>query len=296
MAAWDERMGGGMNGAWSVMNSAEWRVLRRAYAAMMLVLVVSDTANVFSTMHDTIVQGHHIAWQIPTIWESTSGLGFLISAPIVYAATRLAPPTHGGWVRFALVHAPATVIFSVAHVSAMWLARIAIFAARGHRAGRPDFIYEYRKDLFAYLILLGLLWMAREIERRNAPPAANPSAIFEIRDGAKVIRAPVADILAVSSAGNYVEVLLADGRRPLMRSTLAAAEAALGPQGFVRTHRSWLVNADKVRELEAAGSGDFTLRLEGGAEAPLSRRFPEALQRLRGAPMQDHVAAAGGQG
>ncbi len=66
-----------------------------------------------------------------------------------------------------------------------------------------------------------------------------------------------------------------------MRSTLAATEAELGPHGFVRTHRSWLVNVARVRELEAVGSGDFVLRLEGGAEAPLSRRFRAAMERLR---------------
>jgi len=281
-----------MNGAGSVMDGAEWRVLRRVYAAMILVLVVSDTANVFSTMHDTIVQGRHIAWQLPTIWESTSALGFLVAAPIVYAAARMAPPRRGGWIRFGLVHAPATVVFSVTHVSAMWLARIAIFAARGHRYGRPDFIYEYRKDLLGYLILLGLIWMAREIERRNAPAAASPSPVFDIKDGARVIRAPVGEILAVSSAGNYVEFALADGRRPLMRLTLGAAETALAPHGFVRTHRSWLVNPERVRELMAAGSGDFTLRLDTGIEAPLSRRFPDALQRLRTSGPAGHVAAS----
>jgi len=190
------------------------------------------------------------------------------------------------------VHAPATVVFSVTHVSAMWLARIAIFAARGHRYGRPDFIYEYRKDLLGYLILLGLIWMAREIERRNAPAAASPSPVFDIKDGARVIRAPVGEILAVSSAGNYVEFALADGRRPLMRLTLGAAETALAPHGFVRTHRSWLVNPERVRELMAAGSGDFTLRLDTGIEAPLSRRFPDALQRLRTSGPAGHVAAS----
>lgn len=282
-----------MNGAWSGMDSSEWRALRRVYAALILVLAVSDTANVFSTIHDTVIQGHHIVWQVPTILEGTSALGFLASAPIVYAALRLAPMGRGKWIRFAVVHGPATVIFSAVHVSAMWLLRVAIFAVRGHAYGAPDYVYEYRKDLLGYLILVGLVWTFRELGRRGAAISASPATIFDIKDGSKVIRAPVTDILAVCSAGNYVEVFLADGRRPLMRSTLAAAEVALGACGFVRTHRSWLVNAGKVRELEAAGSGDFTLRLEGGAEAPLSRRFPQALQRLRGPPAQDHAAPAG---
>jgi DNA-binding LytR/AlgR family response regulator len=196
----------------------------------------------------------------------------------------LAPPRRGAWLRFALIHIPTTVIFSGVHVFSMWMIRIAIYAALGLKYGTLDYVYEYRKDLLGYLIVGGLVWMFSELRRRPAPAAARPGAVFDIKDGSKVIRAPVADILAVSSAGNYVEFVLADGRRPLMRSTLSAAEAALGPHRFVRIHRSWLVNAAKVREIEAAGSGDFTVRLDGGAEAPLSRRFRDALQCLRCAP------------
>ena len=105
--------------------------------------------------------------------------------------------------------------------------------------------------------------------------------MFEIRDGARTLRQPVGEILAATSAGNYVEFVLADGRRPLMRATLRAVEASLAPSGFIRTHRSWLVNRASVRLIEAEGSGDFRLELEGGAAAPLSRRFPGALAALR---------------
>ncbi len=66
-----------------------------------------------------------------------------------------------------------------------------------------------------------------------------------------------------------------------MRSALSAVEADLADKGFVRTHRSWLVNAARVTGLKPEGSGDWTVEL-GALEAPLSRRFPDALARLRG--------------
>jgi DNA-binding LytR/AlgR family response regulator len=65
-----------------------------------------------------------------------------------------------------------------------------------------------------------------------------------------------------------------------MRTTLAAVEAELGPAGFVRTHRSWLVNASRLTGLLPEGSGDWTVEL-GEAKAPLSRRYPGALARLK---------------
>ncbi len=66
-----------------------------------------------------------------------------------------------------------------------------------------------------------------------------------------------------------------------MRSPLSALESELAPRGFLRTHRSWLVNAGQMTALKPEGSGDYTVEL-GSVTAPLSRRFPAALARLRG--------------
>jgi DNA-binding LytR/AlgR family response regulator len=91
----------------------------------------------------------------------------------------------------------------------------------------------------------------------------------------------LSEILAITSAGNYVEFALQDGRRLLMRSPLSAVENDLEGRGFVRTHRSWLVNEAAVTGLQPEGSGDYGVTL-GSLTVPLSRRFPASLARLRG--------------
>jgi len=50
----------------------------------------------------------------------------------------------------------------------------------------------------------------------------------------------------------------------------------------VRAHRSWLVNVRRVTGLRPEGSGDWTVEL-GAVVAPLSRRYPQALERLKAA-------------
>ena len=121
---------------------------------------------------------------------------------------------------------------------------------------------------------------------RQQQPAAAPAQdpTFDIRDGAKLTRVRLSEILAVTSAGNYVEFALADGRRLLMRKALAALENDLEGRGFVRTHRSWLVNAARVTALKPEGSGDYEISL-GSLEVPLSRRFKPALTKLRAAKL-----------
>jgi DNA-binding LytR/AlgR family response regulator len=161
--------------------------------------------------------------------------------------------------------------------------RFAIYALAGrhYRWDVGDVPYEYRKDVLAYLVLALIFqrFMRRPVQA--GAPAAAP-AHFDITDGARVTRAKLETIMAIRSAGNYAEFHLADGQARLMRVTLRTLEAELGAHGFERTHRSWLVNARAVLELRPAGSGDFTLTLAGGVTAPLSRRFPKALARLRG--------------
>jgi DNA-binding LytR/AlgR family response regulator len=65
-----------------------------------------------------------------------------------------------------------------------------------------------------------------------------------------------------------------------MRSPLSVIETEFAPRGFVRTHRSWVVNASAVTGLKPEGSGDYTVEL-GAVAAPLSRRYPQALVQLR---------------
>ena len=136
--------------------------------------------------------------------------------------------------------------------------------------------------------MLGAVIHAFTGRRRTAvqePPSARPdalvSATFDIAEGAQPLRVPVDAILAARSAGNYVEFLLDDGRRPLMRTTLRELTHQLTPHGFQRTHRSWLVNASRVRSLERTGSGDYTAALDGDVQAPVSRRFATALEHLQ---------------
>jgi DNA-binding LytR/AlgR family response regulator len=131
--------------------------------------------------------------------------------------------------------------------------------------------------------MAGILCILAAPSRGAAPATASPPPrrLFDIVEGNRVLRVPVEDIATLQAAGNYVEFVLTDGRRPLMRGSLAEICDKVGADLFVRTHRSWAVNLGHVRGLRPAGSGDFQIELDGGAMVPLSRRFPEALERLR---------------
>lgn len=226
------------------------------------------------------------------VYEGSSWLAIALLAWLPWAAMRGAKTWP--WVLRLVAHLAAALVFSLLHVGLFILFRALAFGVLGQPydpvAALGAYRYEVWKDLLAYAMFAGCYGMVGLVEAARpgqpaapAPPLpALPSEdLFDIRDGARLVRVRLDEILAVSSAGNYAQFHLRDGRRPMMRSSLAALTAELGPRGFVRTHKSWLVNAQAVRGLTPEGSGDYAVALDEGQTAPLSRRYPQALRRLR---------------
>ena len=91
----------------------------------------------------------------------------------------------------------------------------------------------------------------------------------------------VPEIDWVEADGDYVAVHVG-AKSWLLRETIAAAEARLALSGFVRIHRSTLVNTRRVRELLPLSKGEFTVVLLNGTELKLSRNYRFALERLWG--------------
>jgi DNA-binding LytR/AlgR family response regulator len=90
------------------------------------------------------------------------------------------------------------------------------------------------------------------------------------RNGTFAVRA--ADIEYVKAAGNYVELITGE-RTLLMRATLHDLGEQLGAVGFVRVHRSLLVNSLQVLAVRRGPRGRQLVKLSSGAELPVGRQF-----------------------
>lgn len=280
--AGDDRQDVGTSGAYWGTNG----VLIRAYGLIVPLILLATTVNALSTLYDIHRGGHEVPLWEPALWEGSSGVALMVAVLVVHAASLLAPPSQTGWDRLLLVNLLATLPFSALHSGGMFALRWLVYRLAGSHyfMSAGDILYEYRKDLLTYAIIYGAFRMTarpRPPPATPVPPSDSSETLFDIVDGARTHRVPPNAILSLRAAGNYVEFQLADGARPLMRTSLQDMQERLAPHGFLRTHRSWIVNPTRIRKIEAIGSGDFLLTLETGDEAPLSRRFPEALACLR---------------
>lgn len=271
-----------VNGLRGRLRRLDRRDLRSGWLVIAGVTIAVTVVNVFTVLADL---PRVEAWE-PWLWEGTSMGALLLLLWIPWLTITIAPPDDmaaEGWrskAGFLTIHAAGLLVYSALHVILfIWMRDIGYHLIEGAPYIFGDrFIYELRKDLLSYALFGFVFWVTGYLRSRRDELVRPVS--FDIRDGARIIRTSLSDILAVSSAGNYVEFRLADGRRPLMRATLAAIEVELESFGFVRAHRSWLVNARRVTGLRPEGSGDWTVEL-GPVEAPLSRRYPQALERLK---------------
>jgi len=105
------------------------------------------------------------------------------------------------------------------------------------------------------------------------------SAKIGIKSNGRVLFIDPRDIAVVEAEGNYV-LLRRDTGTDLLRESISEIAEKLEPFGFVRIHRSVLVNASFVQDVRPCSTGDYQLRLRGGREYTVTRTYKKNLKRL----------------
>jgi len=87
-----------------------------------------------------------------------------------------------------------------------------------------------------------------------------------------------ASILVLQAHGDYVRVASDEGRF-LLRARLADLEERWSPHGFLRVHRSFVVNLRRAVEVRPRLNGTAVLVMADGTEVPIARRQVSELRR-----------------
>lgn len=115
-----------------------------------------------------------------------------------------------------------------------------------------------------------------------AAAARPPQQFLErliVKDGTKVTLIPVAKLDYAEAQDDYV-ALASQGRKHLKQQTIAGLEACLDPNNFVRIHRSYIVNLERVVRIEPYGKESRIAILTDGARLPVSRAGYARLKAL----------------
>ena len=108
-----------------------------------------------------------------------------------------------------------------------------------------------------------------ELAAAARPPAQYLERIV-VKDGSRVHIIPVAKLDYAEAQDDYV-ALAVEGKKHLKQQTLSNLEKALDPERFLRIHRSYIVNLDRLGKVEPYGKDTHVVVLTTGAQLPVSR-------------------------
>ena len=117
-----------------------------------------------------------------------------------------------------------------------------------------------------------------------AQPVANGASLrVALEDGERTRLVKISDIRYVQANGHVVTARLFDGDLR-WKGSLSDAAARLEPGGFLRVHRAYLVNPERVIEVEPFFGGAYLLRVDDKtrSEVPVSRNFLPAVRKALG--------------
>ncbi len=102
-----------------------------------------------------------------------------------------------------------------------------------------------------------------------------------VRDGSQVTIIPVETIDYIEALDDYVRVV-AGGKKHMKRGTLSSLEKQLPKSGFIRAHRSFILNIDRLSKIELYAKDSRVAILKDGTRIQVSREGYGRLKEILG--------------
>lgn len=238
------------------------------------------------------------AWE-PFVWELSSAYSTLLLIPLIALFTK-----HYGWqwsapLKSLVKYVAAAFVFSLMHVSVMVLVRETAYTlsdleydfATSTNHLIFELLYEIRKDIWSFLFFVIAIevyryslcqWLGDTTSIFESPAADSnhqttlPEMLLVKKLG-KEFLIQTREIQWAESAGNYINLHARDSMYP-MRITMTEFVEQAKVYGFVRIHRSQVINLHFIDHIERQPSGDAKIQMKDGYTLTLSRRFKEQFE------------------
>jgi two-component system LytT family response regulator len=109
------------------------------------------------------------------------------------------------------------------------------------------------------------------------PAARGPLDRFMVKHRGRTEFIRVCDVDWIESDGNYIQLHVGQTKH-LVRSTITSCADRLNPRQFVRVHRRYIVNTDRIKEIQPWFGGDYVIVLTTGQKVRLSRNYREQFE------------------
>ncbi len=157
------------------------------------------------------------------------------------------------------------------------------YAAESYKVAAADYLLKpiVYEDFLASISKATKIIETRKVAANNnadLAPASHNDCIY-VRSDYKLMRLATDDINYIEGLKDYVKIHFVDDRPPVLTlASILAVEASL-PKNFMRVHRSYIVNLDKITIIERGNI------IFGEEALPISDSYKEKLQ----AYIQEHT-------
>ena len=129
-------------------------------------------------------------------------------------------------------------------------------------------------------ILVDDIELTSPVPEPDAEPTHDGTGLL-VRHRGQVLHVANTDIRVIEARGNYA-LLYTAGAKYMVRETMATLEARLGAHGFLRVHRSAIVNMAFLKGVVPRGSGDHVAVLVDGTRLRFGRMYYARLRERKG--------------
>ncbi len=174
-------------------------------------------------------------------------------------------PKINGFEMLELIEVPPAVIFTTAFDE---------FAIKAFEANALDYLLKpFNKERFEKAILkvsnqTNLNSIDSVIETAAKSPSQQSRVV--VKNGGKIKIIPVNQIHYLEAADDYVKIFTADGTF-LKKKTMSLFEQSMAQFQFVRIHRSYIVNTQRITRIEPYEKDSHLVLLNTGTQLPLSK-------------------------
>jgi hypothetical protein len=124
--------------------------------------------------------------------------------------------------------------------------------------------------------LLAAIQKARELweGRLNSVEKSSDKDYLFVRSEGALVKIRFDEILWVQALVDYVQFFTVSGKKHTVHATMKSVENHLSDPRFVRSHRSYIVNADKIDRIE-----ESTMIIIGKQVIPMSEQYKAAVSK-----------------
>ncbi len=211
----------------------------------------------------------HFDWMLEIRRNSFVILSLGLFAPLVFLLREKFPLIHPRLNWNFLAHFFFGIMFAFAH---MWFVSIVSGGSRAFVFSQKVFLNFFHLEVLSYWLILVIAQLT--YRSKNKENDVNQDEALLIKANGVPVRLAYQDIIKIQAYDHYLKIFAKSGTY-VHRHSMNGIESRLDSHGFIRVHRSWVINSEFITAIQ---QNTGQLVLTDGSRLPISRTYKNLVE------------------